>query len=257
MPEHAIANTSVNFFSSEGEKAAWAERKRMLDSCPIPENEILNNLGLFLNSKNLSRFLFFDHIYKQILDVQGMVVEFGTRWGQNISLMSALRGIYEPFNRVRTLVAFDTFTGLSECVENDAGGSGAYFKQGDLAVSEGYEKYLERLLTLQEAENPLNHLKKFEIIKGDATQTFAKYLKDHPETIVSLAYFDMDIYTPTMECLKLLKDRLVRGSVVGFDELNDPLSPGETVALHEVFGLNNIRLKRFPYASRVSYFVVE
>jgi hypothetical protein len=50
---------------------------------------------------------------------------------------------------------------------------------------------------------------------------------------------------------------LVKGSVIGFDELNDPDSPGETVALMEVFGLNNIKLKRYPYASRTSYFVVE
>jgi hypothetical protein len=39
--------------------------------------------------------------------------------------------------------------------------------------------------------------------------------------------------------------------------LNDPLDPGETIALIEVYGLNNIRLKRYPYTSRVSYFVNE
>jgi hypothetical protein len=252
-----IINSSVNYFSSDTEKKVWQQRKALLDDCPLPDNEMLNNLGLFLSSKNLSRILFFDHIYRQILDVQGIVVEFGTRWGQNISLMSALRGIYEPFNRLRTFIAFDTFTGLSECVEKDRGRKEKYFKKGDLAVSEGYENYLDEIMSLHELENPLSHLKKYEIIKGDAIETFAKYLKDHPEAIVSLAYFDMDIYKPTVECLKLLKDRLVKGSVVGFDELNDPLSPGETIALHEVFGLNSIRLKRYPYASRVSYFVVE
>ncbi len=42
-----------------------------------------------------------------------------------------------------------------------------------------------------------------------------------------------------------------------FDELNDPDSPGETTALMEVFGLNAVRLQRYRYASRVSFFVVE
>jgi len=37
----------------------------------------------------------------------------------------------------------------------------------------------------------------------------------------------------------------------------DPDSPGETLALMEVFGLNNVKLKRFPYTSRTSYFIVE
>jgi hypothetical protein len=72
-----------------------------------------------------------------------------------------------------------------------------------------------------------------------------------------LAYFDFDLYKPTKECLEAIKPRLTKGSVVAFDELNDPDSPGETLALMEVFGLENITLKRYPYASRVSYFIVE
>jgi len=72
-----------------------------------------------------------------------------------------------------------------------------------------------------------------------------------------LAYFDFDIYAPTKACLTMLRDRLTKGSVVAFDEVNDADSPGETVALMETFGLNNIRLERFPFASRVSFFVVE
>ena len=84
-----------------------------------------------------------------------------------------------------------------------------------------------------------------------------KYLSEHPETIIALAYFDFDIYKPTRKCLELIKDRLVKGSILAFDELNDHDSPGETQALMEVFGLNNVRLKRLPYTSRASYFVYE
>jgi hypothetical protein len=124
-------------------------------------------------------------------------------------------------------------------------------------VTSGYEEYLEAVMDAQEKDNPLAHIKKFEIIKGDASVTFRQYLECHPEAIVAFAYFDMDIYTPTRDCLLLLKDKLVRGSIIGFDELNDPLTPGETTALHEVFILGNLRLMRYRYASRVSYFVVE
>ena len=70
-------------------------------------------------------------------------------------------------------------------------------------------------------------------------------------------YFDFDIYKPTKDCLDLIASRLTKGSVIGFDELNDPDSPGETTALMETFGLRNISLKRYRYASRVSYFIVE
>ena len=66
----------------------------------------------------------------------------------------------------------------------------------------------------------------------------------------------MNLYKPTKDCLEAIKPRLVKGSVVAFDELNDPTCPGETQALQEVFGLNNIKLLRFRPTSRVSYFIV-
>jgi hypothetical protein len=224
--------------------------------CPIPDNELLSNLGLFLSSKNLSRILYMHHLYTQIIDVQGIVVEFGTRWGQNIALFAALRGIYDTFNRHRKIVAFDTFTGFPEISGEDAA-SHEIIKPGGFAVTENYVEYLTQVMAFQEKDNPLSHIKKFEIRAGDATVEIDKYLEQYPETIIALAYFDFDIYEPTKKCLEAIRSHLVRGSVLAFDELNDHDSPGETAALREVFGLNNVRLKRFPYTARTSYFAVE
>ena len=223
--------------------------------CPIPKDEILSNLGLFLNSKSLSRILFMNHLYQQIIDVQGIILEFGVRWGQNMALFAALRGIYEPFNRHRKIVGFDTFKGFPAISEKD--GKSELMKEGEIAVSENYIDYLAKVMEFQEKDNPLSHIKKFELVAGDAVAEIDKYLKEYPETIVALAYFDFDIYEPTRKCLEAVRPHLVQGSVLGFDELNDPDSPGETIALREVFGLNNIKLKRYRYASRVSYFVLE
>jgi hypothetical protein len=245
----------IKTYNSAEEKAVRDESFRHFQRCPIPENQLLSNLGLFLNSKTLSRILFMDHIYRQIVDVQGCVVEFGTRWGQNLALFAALRGIYEPFNRHRKIIGFDTFEGFPNISAKD--GSSEMMRQGELAVTENYVDYLDKILELQERDNPLGHIKKYSLRKGDATIEIDKFLKESPETIIALAYFDFDIYEPTKKCLEMLRPRLTKGSVVGFDELNDPDSPGETLALMETFGLNNVRLKRFPHASRVSYFIVE
>ncbi len=224
-------------------------------NCPIPEEQLLPNLGLFLNSKTLSRILFMDFIYKQIIDVQGAVFDFGTRWGQNLSLFSALRGIYEPFNRHRKLVGFDTFKGFPSVTKED--GSSELMQIGSATVTDNYVDYLNKVMEFQELDNPLSHIKKFEVIEGDAIIELRNYLIRCPETIVALAYFDFDIYMPTKECLEMIKDRIVKGSILAFDELNDHDSPGETLALMQSFGLNKIRLKRYPYTSRISYFVVE
>ena len=174
---------------------------------------------------------------------------------KNLALFSALRGIYEPFNRHRKIVGFDTFTGFPDISTKD--GKSDMMEKGALVVTENYVDYLTKVMEYQELDNPLFHVKKFDIVAGDAVVEIEKYLKKYPETIIALAYFDFDIYEPTKKCLEAIRPHLVKGSVLGFDELNDSDSPGETIALKEVFGLNNIKLKRYIYASRVSYFVLE
>lgn len=242
-------------YSNDRENNTRKHLHSLLKKNPIPESEQLGNLGLFLPSKTLSRILFMDFLYRQIIDVHGIIVEFGCRWGQNLALFSALRCIYEPFNRHRKIVGFDTFAGFPKVTADD--GMSAMMIKGGLSVSVNYEKYLNGVLDCHDKDAPLAHIKKYELCKGDAAQKIGPYLKKNPETIIALAYFDFDIYEPTRCCLQAIRSRLVKGSVLAFDELNDHDSPGETKALMDVMGLINIRLKRYRYASRVSYFIVE
>lgn len=245
----------IKSYKSDDELSVDAELLQMMQNSPIPQGQVMENPGLFLSSKDFSRMMFMHHIYTQIIDVPGVVMDFGTRWGNNLSLFATFRSIYEPFNRHRKLIGFDTFAGFPSVHEKD--GQSDLMSAGNVATSKNYQEYLDRLMHLKEQQNPLSHIKKYEIRAGDACKTLRSYIDDNPHTIVALAYFDFDIYEPTLECLNMLKDRLVKGSILGFDELNDPDSPGETLALMEAFGLCNIRLKRLPITSRTSYFVVE
>ena len=241
--------------SSASEKEAFASFTNQLQNHPLPNDEVLPNLGLFLTSKALSRVLFFNEIYKKILNVHGVVMEFGVRWGQTLSLLSALRGIYEPFNRHRKIIGFDTFSGFKGIDAKD--GAACKCVDGSFSVADGYETYLSQILSLQEALNPMNHLRRFELVKGDASETIPDYMERHPETIISLAILDFDIYKPTKVALEQIKPRLVKGIVLVFDELCDDIFPGETIALQEVFGLNSLRVERMPMTARVSYAVIE
>ena len=237
--------------SSADEKAVLRMFVEHMKNSPLPEDELLPNLGLFLTSKNLSRLLFFYEIYKKIVNLHGIIVEFGVRWGQTLSLLSALRGIFEPFNRHRKIVGFDTFAGFKGLSEKD----GALCKctDGSFSVAPRYEDYLSEILQMQEKLNPMSHLKRYEIVKGNAVKTVPEYMKLHPETIISLAIFDFDIYAPTKAALKAIKPYLCKGSILVFDELCDDIFPGETIALQEIFGLNNLRIQRYPMTSRISY----
>jgi len=224
----------------------------MLKTCPIPDDEILSNLGLFINRQTLSRMLFMHNLYKKIINVHGVVIEFGVRWGQNLVLFENFRGMYEPFNFNRKIVGFDTFEGFPEVSDKDK-----QLKKGAYGVSKDYEEYLKKVLEYHESESPISHIKKHELVKGDASLTLKEYLTKNPETIIALAYFDFDIYKPTRDCLELIKNHLTKGSVIGFDELNVHEFPGETLALNEVFGINKFRIRRSHISPQQSYILFE
>jgi hypothetical protein len=212
----------------------------LLKNTPIPNSELLSNLGLYLNRQSLSRILFMEHLYKKILNKHGVIFEFGVRWGQNMALFSSFRGMYEPFNYNRKLVGFDTFSGFPSV----AGEDGNLVSEGDYGVTENYEEYLTEILKVHQNESPIPHINKFQLVKGDAVETVTKYLTDNPQTIVSLAYFDFDIYHPTKKCLEAILPHLTKGSILAFDELNCEEFPGETLALKEVIDINKYEIIR-------------
>jgi len=240
---------------SISEKSLRERFFKLFKICPIPDNELLLNLELSIKRQDLTKILFMNEMYKKIINVPGITVEFGVRWGRNLALFESFRGIYEPFNHTRKIVGFDTFEGFPSVHEKD--GKSEFVTVNAYSTTKGYEDYLKQVLDYHEQESPISHIKKYQLIKGDATIEIGKFLKDNPETIIALAYFDLDIYEPTKKCLEAIKGHLTKGSVIGFDALNQHDFPGETLALKEVFGLDRYKIIRSPYSSVQSYIVIE
>ena len=138
----------IELKSSKAENKNRNDLTSLMQNNKIPTNQLLGNLGLFLDSKHLARILLMDHLFKLNVGVHGDVFEFGSRWGQNSSLFSALRGIYEPFNRHKKIVVFDTFEGFPSVHSKD--GKHQMMFKGALKTHKNYEKL-----------NPLSHIKKF------------------------------------------------------------------------------------------------
>lgn len=172
----------------------------------------------------------------------GVICEFGVQWGTTIAQLIAFRGIYEPYNHSRKIYGFDTFEGFSTIDEKDGG----YSELGDYSVNKGHFELLDEVLTIHESFSPVSHIKKFNLIKGDAAATIGPWLSENPHAIISMAIFDMDVYKPTKDVLESILPRLTKGSLLVFDELNAETFPGETRAVDEVLGLNNIRLRHNP-----------
>ena len=251
MTETPPIRTRVGSTAGEVQrKTAFVEGLR---NSTIPNEELLDNLGLYLTRQTLSRIAFMQSIYAEILPVHGAIMEFGVRWGQNLALFTNLRGMHEPYNYNRKIIGFDTFAGFPAIAEQDGTGVAA----GDYSVSVNWEEQLAQVLDFHELNQPIPQKPKSELVRGDATETLPQYLSDHPETIVALAYFDFDLYTPTKVCLEALLPHLTKGSILAFDELNCPDFPGETIAVREVLGLSRFAIRRDPNSPLTSWLVIE
>ena len=240
--------------ANDRQTSARAALANNLATSPIPRDEILDHLGLYMSRHAVGRVLFLAELYQQILSVHGSILQFGVRWGRDLAILQALRTTLEPGNGARSIIGFDTFEGFPSFKSED--GSEAIIEAGAYAVTDDYDADLERVLALRDDEMG-NPYPRRELVRGDVLETLPSWLDAHPETIVALAYLDLDLYEPTRCCLEVLRPFLTKGSVIAFDELALAESPGETVALREVWGLENIRLVRTPYLGFPSYAVLD
>jgi len=223
----------VSAVDAEGQ-AFRDKLEAMFRDNPVNEGDMLFNLGMFVRSSLLAKFLAMDDLYKRIVGIPGDIFEFGVWWGQNLVLMENLRAIHEPFNKERRIIGFDTFTGYEGFTDRDV--TGGVMTDGTYATTHDYKEFLSQLLETHEGNNLLGHIRgSHKLIAGNVADTSGEYFEQHPEAIVALAYFDIGTYEPTRAALEAIKPNLIPGSVILLDELTWSGSPGEAIAFKEVF----------------------
>lgn len=253
VSEDAFVN-GEQVLHSDLHSRVYDELKVLMSDSPAFQGRHWNrNLLTFLTPANFARVLYLSEIYKKIVEVPGVVIEAGVLYGSTTSSFLNLRSIYEPYNHTRRIVSFDTFEGFVDVTSKDPSQVGI----GDYATSEGWLDQLENILNLNEQISPLNHLKKYEIIKGDISETLPIWLNENPGVTVALLHLDLDLYEPTLNTLDHLQSRLVRGSVIAFDEFSDKSWPGETIAFLEKFDLSLRNIRRSTLQNNAAYLVVD
>jgi hypothetical protein len=162
-----------------------------------------------------------------------------------------LSAILEPANLTRRIYGFDTFEGFPKIAPQDRSASSEHVKPGDL-LADSHDEILE-LAAINDSTRFLGHIAKVKLIKGDATETIPAFLRDTPHLLVSLLYLDFDLYEPTKVALEHFLPRMPKGAVVAFDELDNPLWPGETAAALEVLDKYKLRIQRLPFDPYIGF----
>jgi len=210
----------------------------------------------YATRQSIAKFLTKYEIYRRIRNVNGSIIECGVLHGGGLMAWAKLSSILEPVNHTRRIIGFDTFQGFASVSQKDTDtGDSIHFGDGRMKGSSFDE--LKKVIELYDLNRPLSHIPKVELVQGDISKTAPEYLKTHPHLVVSLLYLDVVIYEPTKTALQSFLPRMVKGSIIAFDELNAELYPGETIAVDEVIGLRNLKIRRFDFDSYVSYAVLE
>ena len=201
----------------------------------------MNNFAKYVRRQELTRFLVRHELFKQILNIKGSIVECGVFAGNGLMTWAQLSAIMEPVGFHRRIYGFDTFEGFPSISDSDTKGSqNADLKPGDLK-DESYED-LEHCIELFDMNRSIPQIPKVHLIKGDFLQTGEKFLEENPHVLIALLYLDFDLYEPTKKALELFLPRMPKGSILGFDEINNANWPGETLALLQSLDLRSVRI---------------
>ena len=214
----------------------------LMNNYPSSDEEKERSLFLFLRSSLMARLFATKELYEIILDKPGIIFDIGTWRGQTAVICENLRAILEPLNFYRRIVAFDTFVGYKGFSEKDL--STNLHKDGTYSVEEGYEKYLSELLILHEKSNAMGHnFGKHKVIKGDCTETIPTFFEENTEEYISLAFFDVNSFEPTLKAFNAVYEKLIPGGVLAFWQMaRGRAIPAEgNVYANEI--MNNIKHK--------------
>lgn len=210
-------------------------------------------MARYARRAQVTRFAALYELFKLSLPVKGSIVECGVFRGASFMTFAQLSAALEPTNLTRRIYGFDSFGGFPAVSPKDRPDrTGAAV--GDLAADSYTE--LTKLIDIYDTDRFLGHIPKLKLIRGDVTQTIPEFVSVNQHLVVSLLFLDLDLYEPTLVALRNLLPRLPKGAILAFDELDNPLWPGETSAVLDEVGLSRLELRRFDFDPYISYAVM-
>jgi hypothetical protein len=241
---------------SDREKSACLNVLRNFNATCMPVSDKAANFTNWARTRDVARFIARYHLFKLIENVPGCIFECGVHFGGGFSSWQHLSEIYEPVNFTRRIYGFDTFDGFPSVAPSDNERLRLDHGVGDFSVGGEQALIVDTLKSIEQTRKIVVP-ERFNIVVGDISLTLPELLLRDSSISIALLYLDLDLYEPTVNTLNACKERLTKGSVVVFDEYADPNWPGETKALTDTLGINNVRLQCFGQIPRISYFIVE
>ena len=169
------------------------------------------------DTKILAKLLSKQKFIRETKNLPGDILELGVFKGSGLYAWLKICQIEGLTNK--KVYGFDIFNEkdlIDSIKTSDSGLMKSLFEDRNFSHNEAdYKEILENMLIK-------DGFKQFRLIKGDVSETMKDFLEDNPGLRVSLVNFDLDIYQPTINCLNMLWERIVRGGILIFDEYAIP-----------------------------------
>src|SRR5260370_31620528 len=237
-------------FRTKTEQLVGSRLQAVFERSPDSWERKIENFPKYIKRQNLTRLLAQYEIFKRVLTVKGSVVECGVFRGGGLMAWAHMSAILEPVNLTRHIYGFDSFEGFPNVSAQDSTPL-AKLQKGGLSA-DSHDELLE-LIEIYDSYRFLSHVPKVELVKGDAIKTIPEFVASHGHLVVSLLFLDFDLYQPTRIALRHFFPRIPKGAVIAFDELDNPLWPGETNALIDTLGMGKLHLERLEFDPYIAF----
>lgn len=221
--------------------------------------KIVQSFPRWVRQVDVTRFLVYYETFKKIVGIHGSICEIGLLHGNCTFSMAHFSEILEPRNYTREVIGFDTFAGhtLDFDEKDNIGESEINLFKSLNPETVSTEEEIYKSSDLFEKTKNLPQFQKIKLVSGDATYTIPDYVAKNPGLLVSMIILGTDIYSPTSAAFKHLYPLMPKGGIVLICNANFGPYSGETQSLIEDVGISNIKLQRFDFATKWSYFVKE
>ncbi|WP_282609734.1 TylF/MycF/NovP-related O-methyltransferase [Pelagibius sp. Alg239-R121] len=238
------------------DSAHWEKLESLITGAGLSIRDVLKSYPAFIQRRDLPRMLGHYELFKLIADMPGSVAELGVFRGAGLFTWANLLETFCPGDRTRKAFGFDHFEGYAAYQERDGDAQPWVERVLGTMVSDG--ELAHGLVDLHNQDNLLPGVERCRIIDGEISKTVPRFASENLGTRLSLLYFDIGLYEPTIAGLKHLYPLVIPGGVVAFNGFGMPPWQGEAEAIEEYFSDKGgvPKMKKFPFSTvPYAYFI--
>jgi hypothetical protein len=235
----------------------WKELQRIVDESGISFAEMLINYPAFVRRRELTRLLADYDLFRMVMDLPGSIVELGVYLGAGLFTWAKLLETFFPGDRSRRAYGFESGQGYASLSPED--GQPQAWIADAVGEKKVPDRFLERMVELTNADNLVAGAERCRIIAGDILDTVPEFARASQGTQISLLFFDVNLYQPTLTGLRALYPLVTPGGVIALNGYGSPPWQGEALALQRYFAESGDplpKVMKLPYSIRPGgYFI--